>query len=682
MLPARFGSIPHCLLVMAGGLLASPPAESRADDPARLAAAIRPLVAAHQGRVAVAVKHLESGTLFVHREHEPHATASLIKVPVMVAAYEAARRGAIRLDDRVTVKGTDKVPGSGILTTHFADGLSLTLRDAIRLMIAFSDNTATNLVIEAIGRPRTTELFTTLGYKETRLNGLVFRPDSSLAPDRSSRFGLGSTTAHEQLRLFEALYRKQLVDATACTEMLAHLAECDDRDRLTRFLPEGVKASLKTGSVGGVRTVAGIVHASGGPFVVVVLTEENKDRRWSERNAAQLLSAEIARAAYEVFDHAATRSPAAPTTGELVVGTTGELVEALQRTLNVRLSPSPKLSVDGEFGPSTRQAVQKFQGSKQLKETGIVDRATWEALGSLVEETETTQTPEQVNTEVLTREAADDPTAPPPVTARAWAIGDAQTGKLMAGGNETERRDFASTTKTMTACLVAELAREKPGVLEETVVFSRRADETPGSTAGLRAGERIPVREALYGLMLPSGNDAATALAEHFGGRFEPPADAPFTSDPLERFVAEMNRRAARLEMTDTRYANPHGLTDDTHKSTARDQLKLAVNALSFPLLREVVGTRQRGCRVEGPGGWRRDVVWKNTNRLLEKEGYAGLKTGTTDAAGACLVSLGAREGRELIVVVLGSANSDARYFDTRHLFRWAWQAKPGADGK
>jgi D-alanyl-D-alanine carboxypeptidase (penicillin-binding protein 5/6) len=229
----------------------------------------------------------------------------------------------------------------------------------------------------------------------------------------------------------------------------------------------------------------------------------------------------------------------------------------------------------------------------------------------------------------------------------------------------------------MTACVVLELAREKPAILDETVVFSRRADETPGSTAGLRVGERIPVREALYGLMLPSGNDAATALAEHFGERFAPPPDAPLTNDPLERFVAEMNRRAALWEMTDTRYVNPHGLTDDAHKSSARDQFKLAVRALSYPGLRDIVGTRQRGCRVEGPGGWRRDVVWKNTNRLLEREGYLGLKTGTTDAAGACLVSVGARDGRELIVVVLGCANSDARYFDTRHLFRWAWQTKP-----
>ena len=83
--------------------------------------------------------------------------------------------------------------------------------------------------------------------------------------------------------------------------------------------------------------------------------------------------------------------------------------------------------------------------------------------------------------------------------------------------------------------------------------------------------------------------------------------------------------------------------------------------------------TRQHGAKLQGPGGYERNVLWKNTNRLLAIEGYEGIKTGTTSAAGACLVSLGERDGRRLIIVVLGSASSDARYVDTRNLFRWAW---------
>ena len=104
--------------------------------------------------------------------------------------------------------------------------------------------------------------------------------------------------------------------------------------------------------------------------------------------------------------------------------------------------------------------------------------------------------------------------------------------------------------------------------------------------------------------------------------------------------------------------------------------VKLAFAAMQNPLFRQYVGTRQHGTKVTGEWGYERNVVWKNTNKLLGIEGYSGVKTGTTTAAGACLVSWGERNGRELIVVVLGSTHSDARYVDARNLFRWAWQQK------
>jgi D-alanyl-D-alanine carboxypeptidase (penicillin-binding protein 5/6) len=145
------------------------------------------------------------------------------------------------------------------------------------------------------------------------------------------------------------------------------------------------------------------------------------------------------------------------------------------------------------------------------------------------------------------------------------------------------------------------------------------------------------------------------------------------TPPPTADFLAAMNRQAHDLGMADTKYANPHGLTAKDHKSSARDQLKLAHAALQMPLFRQLIGTRQHGAKVTGPGGYERNVLWKNTNRLLAMEGYSGVKTGTTDAAGACLIACGERDGRELIVVILGSTSGDARYTDARNLFRWAW---------
>jgi serine-type D-Ala-D-Ala carboxypeptidase (penicillin-binding protein 5/6) len=664
----RFGWAVGMLLVitLANGARAG-------DETERLAEGLRPLIAAHQGVVSVAIKHLELGTTFLHREHDPRPTASLIKVAIMVAAYDKIAKGELAADKQLTLTAEDKVPGAGILTPHFQPGLKLSLRDAIRLMIVYSDNTATNLVLKEIGLPRTSELFASLGYHETRLHAFVFQPESSLDPERSQKYGLGSTTAHEQLRLFEALYRKQLGTPEQNAEMLEHLTACDDHARFTRYLPEGARVSLKTGSVAAVRTAAGIIHTPGGPVAVVVLTSENKDQRYSERNAAELLTAEIARIVYEVFETPPPTSKETPPSGDLAVGASGDLVESVQRTLNARLSPSPRLSVDGEFGPTTRQAVARFQKSKSLKETGIVDRETWKELGPLVVGPEPVPEPMLVNMQVLPQEPADDPQGPPPVSAAAWVIGDPVTGMLLGGYHEREKRDFASTTKAMTAYLVLKQAQNRPELLDQTLTFSKRADETPGSTAGVRQGESLPVREALYGLMLPSGNDAATALAEHFGAAFAPPADAPTADSPQARFVAEMNRQAQALGMADTTYANPHGLTDPTHRSSARDQFLLARAALEFPLFREITSSRQRGATVTGPGGYQRNVLWKNTNKLLEIAGYAGVKTGTTDAAGACLVSLGTRGDRSLVVVVLGSASSDARYFDTRHLFRWGW---------
>jgi D-alanyl-D-alanine carboxypeptidase (penicillin-binding protein 5/6) len=139
-----------------------------------------------------------------------------------------------------------------------------------------------------------------------------------------------------------------------------------------------------------------------------------------------------------------------------------------------------------------------------------------------------------------------------------------------------------------------------------------------------------------------------------------------------------MNRTAVELGMKDTHYENPHGLTAERHLSTPADLAKLAQQAWRLPLFRKYVSTRKRGARLTTAEGIARNVVWENSNKLLGIEGYDGIKTGTTDAAGACLVSTGIRDGRRLIVVVLGSTSPDARYVDTRNLYRYAWNQLQG----
>lgn len=649
---------------------------------------IMPLVTAHEGEVAVAVKHLKKGDSFAHQADEPMPTASLIKLPIMVEAYRQAAAGTISLADVVTFDDDDKTPGSGILSTHFTGGLSLPLRDAVRLMIAYSDNSATNLVLEKTGIAATNATMEKLGLANTKVHAFVFRPSSSIAPERSKQFGLGSTTANEMIRLLEMIERQEGIPAADCTAILDHLRACQDK-RLSRLLPAGVKVAHKTGSVAAVRTDAGLIEAKGGPIAICVLTRNNKDQRWTDENAGEVLTGKIAREVYEFFEGSAKAVDNRP--AELKLGASGDLVQALQRTLNKQATPSPNLSVDGDFGPATEAAVKAYQQSQQLAMTGRADADTLKALGPLQFSDNEQPNIDEINAQKLTLLPRETLTGPPLTTCKAWAIVDAKTGAVVAGSHENDKLDIASTTKMMTAYIVCQLATADPAVLAEVIKFTETADKTPGSTAAVRAGEQVTVGELLYGLMLPSGNDAATAFAEHFNERLgkkggapqaggpaaeaalPDPTGAEGTAHPTGRFIEEMNRQAKSLGMENTNYENPHGLPAKGHQSTAADLAKLAQAAMRNELFRKYVSTRQHGSRLTGEGGYQRNVVWKNTNKLLEMQGYAGVKTGTTTPAGACLVSWGERDGKELIVVVLGSTSSDARYVDARNLFRWVW---------
>jgi D-alanyl-D-alanine carboxypeptidase (penicillin-binding protein 5/6) len=267
--------------------------------------------------------------------------------------------------------------------------------------------------------------------------------------------------------------------------------------------------------------------------------------------------------------------------------------------------------------------------------------------------------------------------APPVVTAKAWAITDAATGQLLWGSREDEPLKAASTTKIMCALVVLGLVEKKPAVLDEMVTFSRLADDTPGSTAEIKAGEQVTVRDGLYALLLPSGNDMGNAFAEHFHPRLAPPAEpAPPELATRCNFVAEMNRRAAALGLQRTRYRIPYGDggTAEDRTTTARDLLVVARAAMRDPLFREVVCSRSHATELRQPDGAPREIRWQNTNQLLMIPGYDGIKTGETNSAGSCLVSSGHRGERQLFVVVLGSTGEAARYADTRNLFRWAWQ--------
>jgi serine-type D-Ala-D-Ala carboxypeptidase (penicillin-binding protein 5/6) len=240
---------------------------------------------------------------------------------------------------------------------------------------------------------------------------------------------------------------------------------------------------------------------------------------------------------------------------------------------------------------------------------------------------------------------------PPSVPATAWILVDAGDGARLASSEPTGSLAMASTTKLMTAYLTL---HQLP--LERRLVAPPYHPIPGESLLGLEAGERISVRDLLYGLLLPSGNDAALTLADGVAGS-------------VGAFVEEMNRAADRLGLRDTSYANPIGLDQPGNYSSPRDLAKLALDLRRDRLFRRIVDTPRKTLRT---GSHPRTVV--NRNELVERLPWVnGVKTGYTPDAGNVLVASGTRKGATLLSVVMGAPTETARDDDTLTLLRYGF---------
>lgn len=225
-------------------------------------------------------------------------------------------------------------------------------------------------------------------------------------------------------------------------------------------------------------------------------------------------------------------------------------------------------------------------------------------------------------------------------------------GRELWARQANERRAMASTTKIMTAIVVLENAS-----LDEVVALPARAVAIGESTAGLRAGDTLTVRQLLEAMLVKSGNEAAEALAQHVAG------------SPV-RFVAMMNSKAAELGLADTRFANAHGLDAEGHYSSARDLSVLARYAMANSEFRRIVALEQ--VDFDGPGGAK---PLENSNLMIDTyAGATGVKTGWTSKAGYCLVASAKRAGIELFAVVLGAPNEEIRFDQARALLDWGFR--------
>jgi len=250
-------------------------------------------------------------------------------------------------------------------------------------------------------------------------------------------------------------------------------------------------------------------------------------------------------------------------------------------------------------------------------------------------------------------QAAAAPPPPPPVAAKAYVVMDQQTGVVLAAKNENERLPMASTTKIMTGLLVLEHFKNL-----DTVVAARRDAIGVGEDEiYLARGERLTVDQLLQALLIQSANDAAADLADAVAG-------------DQASFVALMNQRARALGLTNTHYANPHGLDQAGHHTSALDLTRLARYALRDPRFAGYVD-RYTATIPWAHHSYRRVLV--SHNELLEDYPWVyGVKTGWTDGAGYCIAAAGLWRGHHIMVTLLGDPDDAHRLADALKLFHWS----------
>ncbi|SHE39160.1 penicillin-binding protein 6. Serine peptidase. MEROPS family S11 [Lampropedia hyalina DSM 16112] len=253
--------------------------------------------------------------------------------------------------------------------------------------------------------------------------------------------------------------------------------------------------------------------------------------------------------------------------------------------------------------------------------------------------------------------------SPPEIAARNYLLLDVTASQVLAAKNIEEPVEQASLTKLMTAYVVFDALRAQKISLTQTLPVSERAWKMPGSRMFIDPKMQVAVDDLLKGMIVQSGNDATTALAEGVGGT-------------VEHFVKLMNDQAKALGMNDTTYKNPEGLTEPGHLSTARDLSILATSLMrEFPEYMHYYSTKHY--RYPGTP----EANGNNRNLLLFRDpSVDGLKTGYTKAAGFCLVSTSQREvpnvgQRRLLAIVLGADSENSRATESQKLLNWGYTA-------
>ena len=243
------------------------------------------------------------------------------------------------------------------------------------------------------------------------------------------------------------------------------------------------------------------------------------------------------------------------------------------------------------------------------------------------------------------------------LTGKGAIVMNMDTGEIYYGKNIHWQNAMASTTKLMTCLLALENLD-----LDDRTPAAVSGDLVGGSNMGLVVGESLTVRNALYGLLLPSGNDASQLLARTVSGSYS-------------AFIKKMNERAAELGMTNTHYSNTSGISDTNHYTTVYDMTLLMREIMKHDIFRTIALTKTYQIKADGKGGKAHSLT--NVNRMIGTyEGYIGGKTGTTSGSGAHLIACAERHGSRIVAMILGS-DSSHRYPDVITLLDYGFTQTP-----
>lgn len=271
---------------------------------------IRRLEQEYGGHVGFAAKNLLTGEFAGYNAAERFPTASAIKLPVMAAFFHLVDRKLIDPAMTVALTKEDKKPGSGILQ-FMSDGATITLLDAVTLMIILSDNTATNLVLDRIAPTHVERLkivndfLVTKGLKNTRILNRLYSWQTKLNTPEAIRYGIGVATPEDMVTLLEGIHRNTIADSASCAAMINILKRQHYSDRIPRFLPaeqcEYLEVANKTGSVNETKVDVGLVLSDRATYAVAIFVDKHPDHAEVTENRAGLLTAMISRAVWNHF---------------------------------------------------------------------------------------------------------------------------------------------------------------------------------------------------------------------------------------------------------------------------------------------------------------------------------------------------------------------------------------------